>query len=490
MVHGVRHEVAHDPLDPARVDLGVHTDGQVQPQRRAGIIREAPHGLDRAGDHAVHVDPVRRQVRDARVQPADLQQVREQRLEPVELRHQQLRAASQGGQQLVLGGVQDVRRHPHGGQRRAQLVADVRGEPPLQRPELLELADLGLDAAGHLVVRLGQPRHLVVAVHGHAFVEVPVGEPLGDLGGLPDRPDDLPGDQARDPGQEQEQHEPAHDQRALHQRERALLGVQREQQVELQVSARRAHRLADDQRRDLDASRGDRDVAAGERASGDVPAQVRRDVRDRARRHLAHPGPVDAAGLARTRGEDGAELPRRGRARVVRQRGVGQPVQRLVQLALRALAVRVDARQLALEHGGARLGLAEGVDLLALQDPAGDLRLQHQAQHEDDGRRERERADDDPHLQRPPPDRVDQRADLDGDGADLRNRPPGAVHERQPFQPCPQPVDGAGHGSAPSITSRAITEGRPCTPRRERSGPPRGARDRARPWTAAAGRAR
>ena len=48
--------------------------------------------------------------------------------------------------------------------------------------------------------------------------------------------------------------------------------------------------------------------------------------------------------------------------------------------------VRVDACQLALEHGGARLGLAEGVDLLALQDPAGDLGLQHEAQHEDDGR--------------------------------------------------------------------------------------------------------
>ena len=72
----------------------------------------------------------------------------------------------------------------------------------------------------------------------------------------------------------------------------------------------------------------------------------------------------------------------------------------------------------------ARLGLAEGVDLLALQDPAGDLRLQHQAEHEDDGRRERQRADDHPHLQRPAPDRVDQRPDLDGDGADLRDRPP------------------------------------------------------------------
>jgi hypothetical protein len=121
-------------------------------------------------------------------------------------------------------------------------------------------------------------------------------------------------------------------------------------------------------------------------------------------------------------------------------------------------ALAVHTRQLALEHGGARLGLAQGVDLLALQDPAGDLGLQHQAQHEDHGRRERERADDHAHLQRAPPDRVDQRADLDGDGADLRNRPLGAVHERQPFQPRPHPVDGTGHGSAPRIT-----EGRPCT---------------------------
>ena len=221
--------------------------GQVQPQRRPALLGEPAHGLDRPGDHAVHVDPLGGQVRDPRVQPADLQQVGEQRLEPVQLGDQQLRAAPQRGQQLVLRGVQHVRGHPHGGQRGAQLVADVRGEPPLQRAELLELADLGLDAAGHLVVRLGQPRHLVVAVHRHPLVEVAVGEPLGDLGGLPHRPHHLPGDEARDAGQQQEQHQPADDQRALHQRERALLGVEREQQVELQVAARGAHRLADDQ---------------------------------------------------------------------------------------------------------------------------------------------------------------------------------------------------------------------------------------------------
>ncbi len=199
-------------------------------------------------------------------------------------------------------------------------MADVGGESPLQRAELLELADLRLDAAGHLVVRLGQPGHLVVAVHGHALVEVTVGEPLGDLRRLPDGADDLPGDQAGDPGQQQQEHEPADDQRALHERERALLGVERDPEVELQVAAGGPDRLADDQRRDLDTLGHDRDVAARERPVGDVPPQVRRHVSDRAGRHLVRSGAVDAAArLPEPRGEHGPELPRRGRARVVGQ---------------------------------------------------------------------------------------------------------------------------------------------------------------------------
>jgi hypothetical protein len=212
-----------------------------------------PHGLDRAGDHAVHVDPVR--VRSAT--PASSLLISSRSASSASNRSSsvtsssELRRTAGSSWSFEACRTSAAIRTVVNGVRSSWLTSEVNRR--CSGPELLELADLGLDAAGHLVVRLGQPRHLVVAVHGHAFVEVPVGEPLGDLGGLPDRPDDLPGDQARDPGQQQEQHEPADDQRALHQRERALLGVQREQQVELQVSARCAHRLADDQRRDLDA---------------------------------------------------------------------------------------------------------------------------------------------------------------------------------------------------------------------------------------------
>ena len=42
VVDGVGDQVAQDPLDPARVDLGVDPDGQVQPQRRAGTPRRTP----------------------------------------------------------------------------------------------------------------------------------------------------------------------------------------------------------------------------------------------------------------------------------------------------------------------------------------------------------------------------------------------------------------------------------------------------------------
>ena len=87
------------------------------------------------------------------------------------------------GSSSLAGRVEHVGGHPDRGQRGAQLVADVGGEPPLQRAELLQLADLLLDAARHLVVGLAEAGQLVLALHGHALVEVAVGEPLGDLRG-------------------------------------------------------------------------------------------------------------------------------------------------------------------------------------------------------------------------------------------------------------------------------------------------------------------
>ena len=86
VVDRVGHQVAHDPLHPARVDLGVAPrPGRSSSQRGAGLVGEAAHRLDRPLHDAAHVDPLGAQVGHPGVQPADLQQVGQQRLEPVQL---------------------------------------------------------------------------------------------------------------------------------------------------------------------------------------------------------------------------------------------------------------------------------------------------------------------------------------------------------------------------------------------------------------------
>jgi hypothetical protein len=76
-----------------RVDLGVHAHGQVQFERRAGLVGDAADRLDGSHHDPVHVDALGPQLGDARVEPADLEQVGEQRFEPVQLRDEQFRAA-------------------------------------------------------------------------------------------------------------------------------------------------------------------------------------------------------------------------------------------------------------------------------------------------------------------------------------------------------------------------------------------------------------
>jgi hypothetical protein len=329
-------------------------------------------------------------------------------------------------------------------------VADVGGEPALQRAELLQLADLLLDALGHRVVRLAEPGHLVVTVHRHPLVEVPVGEPFGDLRGQPDGAHHLPRDQAGDAGQQQQQDQPADDQRALHQAQRALLGRQREQQVELQRRVRGSDRLPDQQRRHLGrgavrALVGERHVLAGERALGHLLAQVRWHVLDRPRGHLG--AAVRAAG-----GEHRAELPGRGRRRVVGVGVVGQPVEGVAELALRALAVRIDGGQVPFQQHPAGVGPGEGVGLLGPEHAQRDLGLQDQPEHHDHGGGQGQRADHDPHLQRASPDRAEGIGQVAAELAQLRDPAPGPVPERQ-----------RGHGVAASITGV-----RPCTRRRAR----------------------
>ena len=105
----------------------------------------------------------RSSTRGAGVEPADLEQVGEQGLEAVELGLEQLGGARGAGSKRAAGVVQHVAGHPHGRERGAQLVGDVGDEAALHAAELLELADLALQVAGHLVERDRQPGEVVLA---------------------------------------------------------------------------------------------------------------------------------------------------------------------------------------------------------------------------------------------------------------------------------------------------------------------------------------
>ena len=116
-------------------------------------------------------------------------------------------ARAVAGSKSLARVVQHVAGHPHRGERRAQLVGDVGDEPPLHPAQLLELADLALQAGRHLVERRGQPGEVVLAGDPQPLLELAGGQPLGDPPGQPDRGDHLPGDQPGQPGdQHQQQH--------------------------------------------------------------------------------------------------------------------------------------------------------------------------------------------------------------------------------------------------------------------------------------------
>ena len=188
VVDRVRDQVAQNPLDPAGIDLGDdvlvrHVDDHLDPR----VLGQMTDIAQRAVDGGPQIDCLDRQFGDTRVVAGDFQQVAEQRLEPVELVDHQLGGPSQRRVEVFTVVVDQVGGHPHGGQRRAQFVADVRGEPALQVAEFLELGDLAGQAFGHVVERHRQPGHVVFAVDRHSLGQVPVGESLGGPRSRPNR---------------------------------------------------------------------------------------------------------------------------------------------------------------------------------------------------------------------------------------------------------------------------------------------------------------
>ena len=174
MVDRVGDQVAHDALDPADVGLGqARVVGGADHDPHVALLGERAGRLDDPAGDVDEVDVVELEDGRARVEAADLQQVGEQGLEPVELGLQQLRGPGGGGVELVAGVVQHVAGHPHRRERRPQLVGDVGDEPALHPAELLQLADLALQARGHLVERRRQASKVVLAGDPQPLVSRP-----------------------------------------------------------------------------------------------------------------------------------------------------------------------------------------------------------------------------------------------------------------------------------------------------------------------------
>ena len=231
-------QVAQDPLDAAPVHLGDARLGG-QPEVDPGAApRGQLLGVGRGPpDQVAHVGRLGVQGGRVGVVPADLQQVAEQRLEPLQLALEQFRRPGRGRQQVVARREQHVRRDPDRGQRGAQLVRHVGDELPLHLGQLLQLAQLLLQAGRHVIERPGQGGQVVGATDRHPLLELAIGQPLGRLGRFPDRHDHPPGDQRDDADQQHDQGQPATEHGPLHQGQRLLLLFHREQVVQLGTRA-------------------------------------------------------------------------------------------------------------------------------------------------------------------------------------------------------------------------------------------------------------
>ena len=196
MLDRVDQDVAQDALHPAPVHLG-EAAGRGQPELdpAAPALGQLLGVIGRTADQVAHVDEVGVQGGRPGVVPADLEQVDQQLLEPLQLALQQLGGPAAGRVELGPGLEQQVGGHLDGRQRSAELMADVRDELPLHAGQILQLAELGLQAGRHLVERGGQRGQVVHAEHLHALLEVTGRHALSRLGGVPDGEHHPPGHQ-------------------------------------------------------------------------------------------------------------------------------------------------------------------------------------------------------------------------------------------------------------------------------------------------------
>ena len=342
--------------------------GQVQLAARCRPRRRCPRTASTARvHHAAHVDALGAQLGHPGVQPADLQQVGEQRLEPVQLVDQQLRAAAQrraAARPRDACSTSAAIRTVVSGVRSSWLTSEVNRRCSAPNSSSWRiwrwmLSAISLyDSASRATS--SSPRT------GIRSSRCPSANRSATSRGLPDRAHHLPGHQAGDAGEQQQQHQPADDQRALH-----------------QVRACAARRSAGTAGR-APGRRSRCGPAARPAASGtSVPCSVERDrtcatscpsaTFSRRSGGTSSTGPADtwlagvAAGVVQhrrgTRRPPARPGPRRRGALVSRSSA-------LFSSPCAPLAVRVDAGQVALQQHPAGLGAGQRVGLLGLQHPS------------------------------------------------------------------------------------------------------------------------
>ena len=205
-------QVAHDALDPPHVGLGQARWSGASTSTCTTLVGQRPGRVDDAVRDVDEVVVVELEDGGPGVEAADL----DRSASRVSKRSSSV-CSSFGGPrrrrvELCARVVEDVAGHPHGRQRRPQLVGDVGDEPALHPAELLELADLALQVARHLVERRREPRQVVLAGHLEPLLQLAGREPLRHLARHPDRVTTwrvtsqvIPGDQHQQQGRRRQQ---------------------------------------------------------------------------------------------------------------------------------------------------------------------------------------------------------------------------------------------------------------------------------------------
>ena len=177
--------VSGPPLPPAGVPGDVDRE-----------VGEAVAGGD-AGAQRGDVDLLGVDVGRPGVDAGQLEQVDDHGVEAADLADDDVERLLGAVGELAAAAVDDLGGGGQGGDRGAQLVADVGGEAGLA-------LDAGLDGVGHVVERVGQPVEVGVALAGDARVEVAGGDLPGGVGDPPQRSQQAPARPPPDAGGQQD----------------------------------------------------------------------------------------------------------------------------------------------------------------------------------------------------------------------------------------------------------------------------------------------